>query len=336
MKQNPIFIIIIASAIVFLVIGTGYFLSSSQSLPAEPPEPLTISLPVSESSALVYIAQDQHYFTKNGLALTVKNYEPPAAGVRGMLNGEVDLSGASEYAVVLNALREEPVSILVRADEVQSVYILGLKGRGIANTTDLRGKKIGVARGTNGEFFLGRFLTLHGMSMSDVTPVDVQPARFVSAIGAGETDAIICWEPYASDIRGRMGDQLVVWPAQGGQPTYGVIIVRNDWIARHPELAERFLRSLDAAEKYLTTHPAESRAIVKRHTNFSEAYMAVLWPENHFSLSLDQSLVLAMEDEARWMIANNMTNATAVPDFGNYIYTEGLDSVKPGSVNIIR
>ena len=42
-----------------------------------------------------------------------------------------------------------------------------------------------------------------------------------------------------------------------------------------------------------------------------------------------------MEDEARWMIANNMTNATAVPDFRKYLDPGPLDSVKPGSVNII-
>ena len=51
--------------------------------------------------------------------------------------------------------------------------------------------------------------------------------------------------------------------------------------------------------------------------------MDTVWQQNRFSLTLDQSLVLAMEDEARWMIANNLTNATAVPDFRQYIYTDG-------------
>jgi hypothetical protein len=43
-----------------------------------------------------------------------------------------------------------------------------------------------------------------------------------------------------------------------------------------------------------------------------------------------------MEDEARWMIANNLSNVTNVPDFRQYMYTDGLLQVKPGSVNIIR
>jgi NitT/TauT family transport system substrate-binding protein len=63
--------------------------------------------------------------------------------------------------------------------------------------------------------------------------------------------------------------------------------------------------------------------------------MGKIWQEHQFSLSLDQSLITAMEDEARWMITNNLTNATAIPDFRNYIYTKGLNNVKPESVNII-
>ena len=41
-----------------------------------------------------------------------------------------------------------------------------------------------------------------------------------------------------------------------------------------------------------------------------------------------------MGDEARWIIASNLTNATTVPDFRNFIYTKGLDDVNPGTVNI--
>ena len=40
--------------------------------------------------------------------VTVKDYEPAIAGVDGLLKGEVDLAGASEYAVVLKAFMKEP------------------------------------------------------------------------------------------------------------------------------------------------------------------------------------------------------------------------------------
>jgi hypothetical protein len=40
--------------------------------------------------------------------------------------------------------------------------------------------------------------------------------------------------------------------------------------------------------------------------------------------------------EARWVISTNLTNRTAVPNFIDYIYLDGLLSMKPESVNIIH
>jgi hypothetical protein len=54
-----------------------------------------------------------------------------------------------------------------------------------------------------------------------------------------------------------------------------------------------------------------------------------LWPANYFSLSPDQSLLIAMNDEVRWAINNNLTAEKTVPDFRAHVYTEGLSGVKP-------
>jgi hypothetical protein len=43
----------------------------------------------------------------------------------------------------------------------------------------------------------------------------------------------------------------------------------------------------------------------------------------------------AMEDEARWMISNNLTPEKSLLDLMNYIYVDGLGAVKPEAVNII-
>jgi NitT/TauT family transport system substrate-binding protein len=69
--------------------------------------------------------------------------------------------------------------------------------------------------------------------------------------------------------------------------------------------------------------------------NYTSSYIATVWADNEFTVSLDESQVLAMQNEARWLISNNLTNATSVPNFLNYIYVNGLESVKSSAVNII-
>jgi hypothetical protein len=43
-----------------------------------------------------------------------------------------------------------------------------------------------------------------------------------------------------------------------------------------------------------------------------------------------------MNDEARWMMSNNLISRQAVPDFLYYIYVDGLKKVNLKSVNIAR
>jgi NitT/TauT family transport system substrate-binding protein len=114
------------------------------------------------------------------------------------------------------------------------------------------------------------------------------------------------------------------------------VISTDNWIANSPKLVEKFLKSLLQAEEYASSDPNSAKAIVKMEMNVTVEYMTTVWAQNRFRLSLDQAQVVAMEDEARWLISENLTSATAVPDFLEYIYFEGLESVKPESLNIIR
>jgi NitT/TauT family transport system substrate-binding protein len=172
--------------------------------------------------------------------------------------------------------------------------------------------------------------------MQDITLVDVRtPDGWVNAVADGDIDAISTAQPYANAAKDRLGKDAIVWPAQSSQPLFALVIATDGWITGHPGSATRFLTSLAEAEEYAGLHPAEARSIVQHRLDLDTGYMDTVWEQNHFSLTLDQSLVLAMEDEARWMIANNLTNAAAVPDFRRYLYPEALEAVKPGSVNII-
>jgi ABC-type nitrate/sulfonate/bicarbonate transport system substrate-binding protein len=214
-------------------------------------------------------------------------------------------------------------------------YLIGRKDHGIANVSDLRGKKIGFAGGTSGEFYLSRFLELHGVSESDIIPVDVKPSHYVAAIVNGTVDAVLAWDPYVDTIRDRLGRDAVIWPGQSGQQGYWNVLCRQDWATRHLELISRLLKAIDRAVTYDTNHPGEAKAIAQKRSQADQTYINTTWANTQFSLSLDQSLITAMEDGGRWMIRNNLTSEKTLPDFQDYIDTNGMEAVKPRAVNII-
>lgn len=325
--------IIIIAAVVLTGLGTWYFMNSGTA--SDTPEPIIVGGPPLEQAMYIYIAQDQGFFKENGLNMTMRDgYPNGVVPLYDMVKGDLDVAIAAEYPVVAATSNDTNISILASIDKYQNEKIIGRRDHGIENVSDLKGKRIGVPRGTICEFFLGRFLDLHGMSLRDVALVNVPAPQAVDAIANGSIDAIIYYQPYVYEMEKRLGDNGISWQAQSDQPLYGVLVSRDDWIATHPELINKFLRSLDEAEQYSIDHPADAEAIVQKRLNFSDEYMAVVWPNHFFSLSLDQSLLIAMNDEGRWRIANNLTSEKTLPDYSAYIYTKGLQEVKPEAVNI--
>ena len=332
-----ILVIIVIAAILAVVLGSMFYPNPRQGYTGKM-ESITIGYSPFEQTALLWIAEDQHFFEANGLNVTLRKYDTGVGSLDGMLNGETDITvGVTEFPTVGRAFQKERIRIIGTIAKIEQIYLVGRKDRGIKNVSDLKGKRVGTTLRTIAHFYLGRFLTLHGMNMKDITLVDVKtPAEWVNAVANGDIDAIATAQPYANSAKERLGANAVIWPAQGNQPIFGLIVSTDEWITNHPEPVNRFLKSLVQAEEYAIRNPAEAKAIVQKRLNLDAVYMETVWSQDQFSLSLDQSLILAMEDEARWMISNNLTDEKKTPDFLNYIYLDGLNTIRPESVNIIR
>lgn len=339
MKTEVKFGLIIA---IIAILGvTGFALLGPRSMKKfiGPCAKMTLAYSPFEHATLLWIAEDQRFFSQNGLDVTIRKYDTGVGSLDGMLNGEADITvGVTEFPTVGWAFRKAGFRIIGSVAKIEQIYLVGRKDRGIEKVSDLKGKMVGTTFRTIAEFHLGRFLDLHGMNMQeDVALVDVKtPAEWVNAVANGEIDAIATAQPYVNSAKERLGANAVIWPAQSSQPIFGLIAATDEWIKKHPELVTRFLESMAQAEEYSIRHPAEAKAIVQKQLNLDAAYMETRWSQNRFSLSLDQSLILAMEDEARWMIINNLTAEKQIPNFLDYIHENSLKAIKPEAVNIIR
>ena len=299
-------------------------------------ESISIGMASSEVNSLIYIAKEQQYFVANGINVTIRNYASGLAAANGMLNGEVDIATAAEFVFVSKVWANENIRTVAVVDKFFNEYLVARTDRGISSVSDLSGKTIGVALGTAAQFYLGRFLELKGVNPNEVTLVDVPPPQTPNSLVNGTVDAVITWQPYVNAIENSLGNKIVMWPAQNNQLTYMTVICKDSWVVNHPILVSRFLNSLAQAESFLINNPNKAKEVIKNQLNYTDEYVALVWPDHEFSLSLGQSLVLAMRDEARWMMNTNLTSATEVPNFLNYIYVDGLISIKRESVSIIR
>jgi len=282
---------------------------------------------------MLYVAENQDYFTRNGLNVTFQDYPTAEAGFVDLENGKVDIAQASEYSIVRAVLENREIQVIATIDKTYAMNLIGRRDHGIENVSDLVGKNIGLGEGTIREFYLGRFLNLNGISIQEVTIVNLSLQESANAIGNGTVDAIVVPDAvWYNQVMAVLGSNGIVFPIQEGQPVFTELLCTSEYIANHPQTIIKFLTALYQAENFIITHPDQAQAIIKNRLNFTSDDLA--WNDHNFALSLDLALITAMRDEAQWLINNKLTSQTQVPDFNHYIYTDALKVVKPDSVTI--
>jgi ABC-type nitrate/sulfonate/bicarbonate transport system substrate-binding protein len=296
--------------------------------------PLGVGITHNEADALIYIAEEQGLFTRNGLEVSIQEYSSGSAAVAGMQKGEVDLATASEFVVVNQAFQGQSLQTIGVVSEVFAVHLMARTDQGIRSVTDLEGKKVGVPMGTLAQFNLGRFLDLNGMHDKPLTLENIDISRSDEALVNGEVDAVQTWGAHVMKIKEILGDKAVDWPSDNSQPQFKNVTATGDWLTQHPEVVKRFLKSLSESNQFISGHPDQAKTIVQKWLQYDSQYLESVWKGSKFSLSLNQALLLAMEDEARWMIENNLTPEREIPDFSGYIYLDGLKGINPEAVNI--
>jgi len=298
LKQYGLIFVVI---LVVLAVALGSFFYLNPPKYAGKVESIDVAYSPFESVALFWVAEKQDFFSQNGLNVTTHKYDSGAGALDGVLNGEADIVvGTTEFPFAVRVLNQARIRTIGSISKGEFTYLVARADRGINEVSDLKGKRVGTTFGTIAHFYLGRFLNLNGLNNTDVTLVDLKtPAEWVNAVVDGDVDAVATAQPYVNSAKDGLGANAVVWSVQSNQPLYAQAIATDEWITMHPELVTRFLRSLLQAEEFAINYPIEAKAIVNNQMNLSEAYTEPAWNQNQFSLSLDKSLIHAMEDESR-------------------------------------
>ncbi len=284
----------------------------------------------------VWIAENKGYFQEEGLQVEIREFSSGQAALQAMLiDKSVDLATASQTPVIYNSFHRHDYAIIggmVYSDN--DIKILARQDRGIKAPEDLKGKTVGITSGTASQFFLGLFLIRHRMRISDVKMVDIEPSRLIAALIQGSVEAIVTWEPHIYLARKILGDKALLFPSQGLYRVDGYFVARKDFLKDRPEAARRFLRAIEKSEAFILKNSNEAMEIVSKRLKTKTEVVRASWDELIFRLSLDQSILVSLEDHARWAIINKLTDVKRVPNYLDYIHIEALKAVMPEAVGI--
>ncbi len=307
----------------------NWFASKTQKI-----EKIVVGNLIGEYSTYNLIAQENGYFKKNGLDMESHIYDSGPPAIADLLAGKVDLALAAEFPGVRTMFMNDNLRIVAQLSRQDVFRLVGRTDKGISKLEDLKGKKIGLTITSAGEFHFNRFLDLHNLSAKDMTIINLTPSQMSEQIADGQIDVAVTFDPHAFNISRKLGDKEISWSIHENQKTFLILYSTDEFIKTRPKTIERYVRSLVEAEHYLQEHEEEVKDLVTKTFNYEKTYTDYIWPKFDFGIYLEQALLLTMEDEARWAIANKLTDKTVVPNYIDFIYTDALRKVKLDGVTL--
>src|SRR5437870_12077078 len=201
-----------------LVLGVGLWTAT-----ASAQTKMTIATGVDPVFSAYYVAQQEGLFKKHGLDVRINTGPSGSAMVSFLINGQIESAFGSEIAGVSNHNLDPNVVVVAQATRL--VRWIAIVGRNVDTLDQLKGKKLGVARGSGGEVFWLALIDKLKLNPADYTVVNVEAPEMVAALERGNIDAYAVWEPWVTGAVGhprpRSGQEHQGAPRPGRHPGAG-------------------------------------------------------------------------------------------------------------------
>jgi ABC-type nitrate/sulfonate/bicarbonate transport system substrate-binding protein len=291
---------------------------------------MTIATGVDPVFSAYYVAQQEGLFKKHGLDVRINTGPSGSAMVSFLINGQIESAFGSEIAGVSNHNLDPNVVVVAQATRL--VRWIAIVGRNMDNLDQLKGKKIGVARGSGGEVFWLALIDKLKLNPSDYTVVNVEAPEMVAALERGNIDAYAVWEPWVSRGLAAVRNTKVL-KDQENILEQGVYIYMNlGWIKKNPEQAEGFMRALVEATDLINKDRKRAAKDVSDFLKSLDPPMVEqLMTKLRFEMVLDDftvSLFRLAETQLK-----QQGKLTKPLDLGAFVYPDLLKKVQPNSVN---
>lgn len=252
-------------------------------MPAQAAEKVSLILDwfVNPDHGPIIVADELGYFEEAGLDLTIDAPADPNDPPKLVAAGRYDLAVSYQPHLHLQIKEGLPLVRIGTLVATPLNTVLVLKDGPIKSIADLKGRKVGFSVGGLEDAMLGTILEKHGLTMQDVTMVNVNWALSQSLI-AGQVDAVVGgyrnFELNQMEIEGHPGRAFYV--EEEGVPPYDelIIIANRDKLDRDPY--DAFLTALERGVQYLVNHPQESwELFIRNHPDLDDELNRRAWAD---------------------------------------------------------
>jgi putative hydroxymethylpyrimidine transport system substrate-binding protein len=231
------------------------------SVPAGAAEKFTVLLDwfVNPDHATLVVAKEKGYFADVSLDVELVAPANPNDPPKLVAAGQAEVAVSYQPQLHLQVAEGLPLMRIATVVATPLNSLVVLADGPIRSIADLKGKKVGFSVGGLEDALLGAMLGRHGLTMQDITLVNVNFSLSPSLI-TGQVDAVIGayrnFELNQMDLVGRPGRAFYV--EEEGVPPYDELIVVANRERAGEAAMRRFVDALEWAVQFLVNHPDES------------------------------------------------------------------------------
>lgn len=226
----------------------------------------------------IYAAQDQGFFRKAGLDVSIQIPSGATSAVKLVAAGRADFAVNFEPDVLISRSQGVPVKSVMAITKNPLDSVASLKTSHITRPRDLKGKTVGVTGLPSDTADLEALLSSDGLKMDDIKTVNIG-YNVVPALISHKVDASIgafyTWEALQMAVMGHPANtiRLQKW----GVPNFNqlVIITSDSMVQHNPSVVRAVVHALARGYTYSITHQSVIVSdLLRAYHGFPKALLA--------------------------------------------------------------
>jgi NitT/TauT family transport system substrate-binding protein/sulfonate transport system substrate-binding protein len=251
-------------------------------------------------------------FAAKGVAVKFYTIDSGAKQAEAMAAGSIDIAGViNNTSVLLAAAGGNDLKIVSGFSCPTGLFAIVVKDPAIHSIADLKGRKVAGPKGTVLHQLLAAALARSGLTMSDVSflQMDIPAAR--NALLSGQVDAALL--AAANVLSAKAAGAHVLATAEGYVKPQLFIAARSAFLRDYPGLVDLYVSVHKEALAWMTAHEDEALAIGAKEQGISIADARELAAASHFTADIGPAEVAALRDDVRFLREAGMMSAYLDP-----------------------
>lgn len=336
MRTRPFFVAaaaVLASSTLAACGSSTSHAASSSSTASPAPVSVTIAGGDYLGGAPVYVASADHLWASHGLQVHVANFATGVLALNALLGGQANFAFVADLPVATAILNNRDIAVDATLSDFSNWRLITKTSTGISSFASLKGKKIGVPIGTNAEYVLGLMLAAGGLSLHDVSLVNLTPTQIVPALAQGGIDAGVTFPTLYPAAQTTLGSSYQALTYTGYGEHTVLLSAKNTPASEVKDV----LSTLIAADHSISADSSKAEADIVAQSGGSDpaSFVKTFLPQYTQQVDLRQDLVNLLVAEGKWLKANQgLSGSDQESTVAGYLDSAPLQQIAPSDVTL--